>query len=197
MRYTEELGHGWLSTEYANTDDVIEINNISLTKFSTNNFYKELKTNLSGLGVTLDATKNYLCSAYCYTTGKPFFFYHQDNPHPDNHATYCDNTLRRFWFIIKGDKNPRWFVQGNSGYNFTGTEYATNLYLGGFQIEEIAEKYNLRPGMGMAAVQIGILKRFFTVVYEKDDGEDIMHSSSAVSKIRRLIKVFLSTIDGI
>lgn len=44
-------------------------------------------------------------------------------------------------------------------------------YLKNSQIEEIAEKYNLRPGMGMAAVQIGILKRFFTVVYEKDDGE--------------------------
>lgn len=37
-------------------------------------------------------------------------------------------------------------------------------YLKNSQIEEIAEKYNLRPGMGMAAVQIGILKRFFTVV---------------------------------
>ena len=44
-------------------------------------------------------------------------------------------------------------------------------YLKNSQIEEIAEKYNLRPGMGMAAVQIGILKRFFTVVYEKDEGE--------------------------
>ena len=44
-------------------------------------------------------------------------------------------------------------------------------YLKNSQIEEIAEKYNLRPGMGMAAVQIGILNRFFTVVYEKDDGE--------------------------
>ena len=44
-------------------------------------------------------------------------------------------------------------------------------YLKNSQIEEIAEKYNLIPGMGMAAVQIGILKRFFTVVYEKDEGE--------------------------
>ena len=32
-------------------------------------------------------------------------------------------------------------------------------YLKNSQIEEIAEKYNLRPGMGMAAVQIGVLKR--------------------------------------
>lgn len=40
-------------------------------------------------------------------------------------------------------------------------EYLTNS-----QIEELAEKYDLRPGMGMAAVQLGILKRYFVVVHE-------------------------------
>ena len=34
------------------------------------------------------------------------------------------------------------------------------------QIEEEAEKYNLRPGMGLSAVQVGILKRIFVIVYE-------------------------------
>ena len=51
-------------------------------------------------------------------------------------------------------------------------------YLKNSQIEEIAEKYNLRPGMGMADVKFGILKRFFTVVYEKDDGEFDVYVSS-------------------
>ena len=37
-------------------------------------------------------------------------------------------------------------------------------YLKNSQIEEIAEKYDLRPGMGLAAVQLGVLKRFFVVV---------------------------------
>ena len=32
-------------------------------------------------------------------------------------------------------------------------------YLINSQIEELAEKYDLRPGMGMSAVQIGVLKR--------------------------------------
>ena len=41
-------------------------------------------------------------------------------------------------------------------------EYLTNS-----QIEELAEKYDLRPGMGMAAIQLGIPKRYFTVVFEK------------------------------
>ena len=40
-------------------------------------------------------------------------------------------------------------------------EYLTNS-----QIEELAEKYDLRPGMGMAAVQLGIPKRYFVVVHE-------------------------------
>lgn len=39
------------------------------------------------------------------------------------------------------------------------------------QIEEEAEKYNLRPGMGLSAVQVGILKRIFVIVYEYEEGK--------------------------
>ena len=45
-------------------------------------------------------------------------------------------------------------------------EYLTNS-----QIDELAKKYDLRPGMGMAAIQLGIPKRYFVVVYEVEDGE--------------------------
>lgn len=41
-------------------------------------------------------------------------------------------------------------------------EYLTNS-----QIEKLAEKYDLRPGMGMAAIQLGIDKRYFVVVHEQ------------------------------
>ncbi len=34
------------------------------------------------------------------------------------------------------------------------------------QIEEFSKKYDLRPGMGLSAVQMGVLKRFFVVVEE-------------------------------
>ena len=44
-------------------------------------------------------------------------------------------------------------------------------YLQNSQIEEMAEKYNLRPGMGLAAIQIGIPERFFVVVNEFDEGQ--------------------------
>lgn len=37
------------------------------------------------------------------------------------------------------------------------------------QIEEIAEKYDLRPGMGLAAVQLGVEKRYFVIAHEQED----------------------------
>ena len=39
------------------------------------------------------------------------------------------------------------------------------------QIEEEAEKYDLRPGMGLSLIQLGIAKRIFVICYEVDDGE--------------------------
>ena len=38
------------------------------------------------------------------------------------------------------------------------------------QIDEYAKKYNLRAGWGLSAVQIGILKRWFIIVEEQEDG---------------------------
>ena len=45
-------------------------------------------------------------------------------------------------------------------------------YLHDSQIDELAEKYDLRPGMGMSAVQVGVLKRYFVVVNEISDPDD-------------------------
>lgn len=39
------------------------------------------------------------------------------------------------------------------------------------QIEEYAEKYNLRPGMGLAFPQLGIMKRVIVIVHEVDEGK--------------------------
>lgn len=39
------------------------------------------------------------------------------------------------------------------------------------QIEEYSLKYNLRPGMGLAAPQLGINKRYFVVCHEYDEGK--------------------------
>ncbi len=42
-------------------------------------------------------------------------------------------------------------------------EYLTNS-----QIDKLAKKYNLRPGMGLSAIQLGIDKRYFVVVHEQE-----------------------------
>lgn len=44
-------------------------------------------------------------------------------------------------------------------------------YLKNSQIEELSEKYDLRPGMGLSAIQIGIPKRYFVVVDEYEEGK--------------------------
>ena len=43
-------------------------------------------------------------------------------------------------------------------------------YLKRSQDEEYANKHNIRPGIGMAAIQIGLLKRMFVIYYETDEG---------------------------
>jgi peptide deformylase len=37
------------------------------------------------------------------------------------------------------------------------------------QIEEIAKKYDLRPGMGLAAIQLGVKKKYFVIAHEQED----------------------------
>lgn len=39
------------------------------------------------------------------------------------------------------------------------------------QIEELSEKYDLRPGMGLAFPQLGMLKRIIVIVYEYEEGK--------------------------
>ena len=43
-------------------------------------------------------------------------------------------------------------------------------YLKRSQDEEYAKKHNIQPGVGMAAIQIGLLKRMFVIYYETDKG---------------------------
>jgi peptide deformylase len=49
-------------------------------------------------------------------------------------------------------------------------------YLRLSQDEEYARKNNIRGGMGLAFVQLGILKRIFVISYMKDDGTFIEYS---------------------
>ena len=41
------------------------------------------------------------------------------------------------------------------------------MYLRLSQDEEYAKKYNIRAGMGLAAIQLGVSKRFFVISYKR------------------------------
>lgn len=65
-------------------------------------------------------------------------------------------------------------------------------YLEMSQIDEYIEKYDLRPGMGLSLVQIGIPKRAFVISEELDNGEFkryIVINPKVVSKSEELIYV--------
>ena len=64
-------------------------------------------------------------------------------------------------------------------------------YLEMSQIEEYAEKYDLRAGMGLSFVQIGILKRIFVISEEIEDGFNryILINPRVISRSEELIYV--------
>ena len=65
-------------------------------------------------------------------------------------------------------------------------------YLEMSQIDEYIEKYDLRPGMGLSFVQIGILKRIFVISEELEKGKFkryILINPKIISKSEELIYV--------
>jgi len=65
-------------------------------------------------------------------------------------------------------------------------------YLEMSQIEEYSEKYNLRPGMGLAFIQLGIPKRIFVICNEVEEGKFekyVMINPKVISHSEELIYV--------
>ena len=59
-------------------------------------------------------------------------------------------------------------------------------YLEMSQIEEYSEKFDLRPGMGLSFVQIGILKRIFVKI---EDCPKWMHSDLKKIREKQMFKI--------
>ena len=80
----------------------------------------------------------------------------------DYSRTLIDKMLENGYILVNG------FIPKNSYIPKINDiiEFLTNS-----QIPELAEKYKLRPGMGLAAIQLGIKKRYFVVVHEYDEGK--------------------------
>lgn len=58
------------------------------------------------------------------------------------------------------------------------------------QIDKYAEKYNLRPGMGLAAPQMGINEKFFVICHEESEGnfnDYVMINPKMISHSEELI----------
>ena len=70
-------------------------------------------------------------------------------------------------------------------------EYLTNS-----QIDKLAKKYDLRPGMGLSAVQLGILKRYFVVVHEQDIKETFKNYVIINPKIISVSEEMIYVEDG-
>ena len=65
-------------------------------------------------------------------------------------------------------------------------------YLEMSQDEKYAKKYNLRAGMGLAIIQIGIPKRIFVIANENEDGtfeEHIIINQTILSESEEMIQV--------
>ena len=77
---------------------------------------------------------------------------------------------------ILDEKDPRVRAQ-NTNIEFPLNEEYKNIipemlkHLRYSQIDRLAKKYELRPGMGLAAPQLGINKNFFVVCYEVKEGK--------------------------
>ena len=60
------------------------------------------------------------------------------------------------------------------------------------QIEEEAKKYDLRPGMGLSLIQLGITKRIFVICYEIEEGkfeEYVVINPKIISQSEEMIYV--------
>ena len=79
-------------------------------------------------------------------------------------------------FKILDEKNSKILKQKSEEVTFPLTEEDLStinnmiMYLRVSQDEEYAEEHNLRAGMGLAAIQLGIPKRYFVISYKNDDG---------------------------
>ena len=79
-------------------------------------------------------------------------------------------------FKILDEKNSKILKQKSEEVTFPLTEEDLStinnmiMYLRVSQDEEYAEEHNLRAGMGLAAIQLGIPKRYFVISYKNEDG---------------------------
>lgn len=166
-QYTENLASNRYSVSSATkqTETVIATVNgqpVTLTRVTAANFFSLLFSNANGLGLTpFTAGKRYLVSCFVYTPADVEGFYWQRslaNSGTAGHgARFLTNRVRRVWSLAQATttslldlggapltdlgsgsgSSPHWFFKGGDGLPAT-----TEVYVGGFQIEQIADGYD-------------------------------------------------------
>ncbi len=71
-------------------------------------------------------------------------------------------------------------------------------YVDDSTIEELAEKYNLRPAVGISAIQVGVAKKMTAVIIKDGDGKKIYEYALVNPKIisNSIEKAYLSSGEG-
>lgn len=69
--------------------------------------------------------------------------------------------------VLRKKSNPVTFPMEESDITLLNNMI---MYLRISQDEKYAEENNIRAGMGLSAVQLGVLKRMFVISYKKEDG---------------------------
>ncbi len=150
--------NNWYQRAGVTLGEKIVVNGIELTKVTTSNFYNSLSTKTkvwnTAYPLALDPAKKYLCSAYCFTNEKPRFFYHKTSTSAVNEAVYVDNNYDGFgswWMVV----STNFFGISKESLDITslGQIIRNNIYMGGFQIEEITPTKNGIAFMGDSTVQ--------------------------------------------
>ena len=88
--------------------------------------------------------------------------------------------MKKFSFKIIDDKNPLLRKECEKvilpiDNTLRGTINEMVEYLKASQDEEISQKLGIRAGVGLAAPQIGINKRFFAIYYLNEEGKEIKY----------------------
>ena len=93
----------------------------------------------------------------------------QNTSNPSNQgATQCISAIRYLFaldrFMFKNENTCDTKVKEDKELLIEMVEYLKTS-----QNDELAEKYNIRPGVGLAANQIGIKKRMIAIYFEEED----------------------------
>ena len=155
---TENLASVFYTADYASKGtSSTNYKGIRLTNITATNFYATLRTKFTGLGLTPFTTgKKYLASFYVLNQNDSEQFIWMralGTTSSRGHASkLCDGSVRRLWVLCYADTDSTLRVVENPsvahssqtasmcwiGKGSNGGDTLLNMYVGGFQIEEIA-----------------------------------------------------------